>query len=275
MGTSLASMRRVSPEELLESPIGNWAATDTAVVWCHSPTLGGVVSWGRPNLEDTRATFHLVDLYRHPAVSPRFNIVTDGRALEGVDVEGIGFMIGWIRSRIDELRRRIVLQVGIIPDGTIGILLAGIMPLAGEGHPFRVFTNRRQALHVLAPTFGDVLEEELNAAVGQVRGLAPEVRRLRELLQDRDGDISQSDAARCMGSSTRSLQRALSMAGTSFREEQLKARFAVACDLLENSDLKVSSVAARLGISERALTQLFSARGALPPSEHRGRFRSS
>jgi AraC-like DNA-binding protein len=262
-------MEQVAPEQLLVSPIGKWATTHSSLVWCHSPALGGAVAWGRPTLEDAMATMRLLEVYLHPAIARRFAIAIDCHAVQAVDWTTVDFLIEWIRRHLPELRERVTLQVGIAPGGMTGVVLSSLLAVNGPSHPVRVCADWRAALFELAPSFGEALHGELRAALELARAVAPELRGVRELLQACDGRMSLHEAARRLGLSARSLQRALASAGASFRDEQLAARFSAARTLLAESELKVAAIAARLGISQRALAQLFTTRGAPPPRAYR------
>jgi AraC-like DNA-binding protein len=102
-----------------------------------------------------------------------------------------------------------------------------------------------------------------------------ELSELRELLRSRQGRVTIGEAARELAVSSRSLQRALASRGTTFRAEQLAARFRAACTLFQSTELKVASIAAHLGVSERALRELVHARAGVPPHEQRARLRAA
>ena len=86
-------------------------------------------------------------------------------------------------------------------------------------------------------------------------------------------DARIEDAAKELGVSERSLQRWLNQRGLSFHDEVVAARLAVACELLQTTDLKVAAIAARLGISERAVTMLFRSQTGLTPMAWRAQRR--
>jgi len=61
------------------------------------------------------------------------------------------------------------------------------------------------------------------------------------------GDASLPQAAKQLGISTRTLQRRLATAGTSFSELVAEVRLDTACHLLTQSDLSLATIARRLG----------------------------
>jgi len=92
---------------------------------------------------------------------------------------------------------------------------------------------------------------------------------LQTLLRACSGNVDISAAASQLAMATRSLQRHLSEAGTSFREVQAQARFRAVSEMLTQTDLKIAAVAAKLGISEGALNKLVQDFSGLSPAEFR------
>lgn len=110
-------------------------------------------------------------------------------------------------------------------------------------------------------------------AAPEASNVSPELQRVRAELRGQTEAIGLTEMSRRLGTSRRSLQRALMKAGACYRHEQLEARFAAACEMLVGSDLKVSAIAAKLGVTERSLTKLFRSRGEPPPMASRRRMR--
>jgi AraC-like DNA-binding protein len=123
---------------------------------------------------------------------------------------------------------------------------------------------------VVAGDNGATICEEVEQIVQRVRAIPHELQQLRILLSGRL-DLAIRPAARELLMSPRSLQRVLSRYGTSFHDEQSNARFAAAKILLAGSEVKVSSVASRVGWSERTLTVVFRAKTGLTPADWRKR----
>ncbi|MFO0613907.1 MAG: helix-turn-helix domain-containing protein [Polyangiaceae bacterium] len=245
----------LSLAEFLENPIGRWvAAAPTVIVWCASPELCGAVSWGRPTAEDAQAmldAFH----YRHPSMAERFDVVLDGSAIEVIDPDTLGVLIPWLRERREELVRRLRLQIGVVSDTFASATLTGILPLLGETHVFTLSRDRGEAITSLAKD-GGATAAALDAAVTRARGESHDLRRLRAILRREPIRGTIEDCARELAVSPRTLQRELQASGTSFRDELRDARLAVALPLLIHGDAKVAAVAARVGLSERALIDL-------------------
>lgn len=261
MGRDLSHARG---DDFVRAPVGRWATAGSTVVWCLSPSLSGACAWGRPSAADCRAALALFDILGDARLAPRFDCVLDGHGLDGLDEDALRVLAEWTRARQKELARRVRLQVGIPPAGA-----AAAIPWAtlGGAQTTRVEQEPRAA-YALVPE-GAPLADQLAAIVAGLRGVAPAVRALRELLRVRDGDITVEAAARALGTATRSLQRTLRENGTTFRGEQTAARFAIASELLLTTKHKVAEIAARVGLSESGLEALVRARSGMTPAELR------
>lgn len=267
-----------SEDAFIRAPVGRWCVAGTAVMWCLSPTLCGGAAWGRPTATDARAVLRLFDAF--DTLAPRFDVLLDGSAVEGLDPEAVGVLFEWASGRIDDLRRRVRRRIGVVPSGLDGLVLSGITPMLGAPHPDLIVTSPREGFRLLLDDVdergarasadrADALEQEVSAIVSRVRGTPALLLRLRRWLRERQGIGAVADAARELAVSPRSLQRALTGAGTSFRQETLDARFDAAARLLASTDDKVAAIAARLGVTDAALAQLMRARTGLTPAEFR------
>ncbi len=244
-----------SVSDFLRDPIGKWVlAAPTVLVFCAHPELCGAVVWGRPPVESAHAmleAFH----YRHPKMSERFDVVLDGSGIDVLDPDTLACVVGWLRERREELARRVRMQVGVVSDSFVSITLTGILPILGETHPFRLSRDRTEALMSLGEDNGPVAAT-LDEAVVAARGESYDLRRLRELLRADPARATIDGSARSLALSPRTLQRILENAGTSYREELRAARLAVALPMLIHGDAKIAVIAGRVGLSERALTEL-------------------
>jgi AraC-like DNA-binding protein len=267
--------RSPSLDAFLRDPIGRWfSSSERVLVFCAGPSLGGAVAWGRPTRDDTERLLRAFEGgFRHPKVAPTFDVVLDGRAIEGVDPDGLEALLGWLAAQQAELATRIGLQFGVIADTVVGVTLAGILPTLGDTHRFRVVRDPREAFRALSKD-GDALCDALERAVALVRSVPRELGELREKL--RAGGVARASLAslaRALGVSPRTLQRVLQETGTTFRDEVRDARFAVASALLVDGDEKIAGVARRVGLSETALTELVREKTGATPAELRRRSR--
>ena len=106
---------------------------------------------------------------------------------------------------------------------------------------------------------------------GSVNDIAGQVRRvLRTMVMS--SNCSLNEVAVQIGLHRRTLSRKLAIAGTSFREMRNDASQEVACQLLENTRMPVTDIAATLGYAEPAgFTRAFQRWSGLTPSQWRTR----
>ncbi len=256
----------------LRDPVGSWlVASPTAVVFCAASDLCGCTAWGRPSRADVERLLEVFGGFRHPKLAARFDVILDGRAIEGVDPDALQLLIAWLDERKTELAARVRVQYGVIADTLVGVTLAGILPVLGETHDYRVVRDPREAFRDLSPAW-EALADEVDAAVAQARGAPRELRELRDLLRARAAATIET-AARALGVSVRTLQRVLQEGGTTFRDEVRDARFGAARELLVHGDDKVAAIARRVGLSENALARLVREKTGVTPAELRKRHR--
>jgi AraC-like DNA-binding protein len=270
---SVSVERSISVRAFLRDPVGRWVvASPTMIVFCAAKDLCGCTAWGRPSREDTARLLEVFGGFRHPSIAPRFDVVLDGRAIEGIDPEALQALIAWLDACKSELAARVRVQYGVIADSLVGVTLAGILPVLGDTHAFRVVHDPKDAFRALSPA-GEAIAEEVYAAVGVARGTPRELRELRDLLHARAGGATIQSAARALRVSVRTLQRLLRERGTTFRDEVRDARFDAARELLVHGDAKVAAIAGRVGLSENALARLVRDKTGATPAELRKRHR--
>lgn len=253
-----------SIEAFVAAPIGRWVlAAPPVIVWCANPELCGAIAWGKPEPSDAEAMFAAYN-YRHPSMSERFDVVLDGSEIEVLDPDTLAVVFAWNRERREELVRRIRLQIGVVSESFASLTLTGVLPVLGETHAFTLSRDRSEAITSLAKD-GGRLAAEISDIVTTLRAESHALRRLRDLLRADPTRASITDCARDLALSARTLQRILQSSRTSFRQEVRDARLAVALPLLTHGSAKISAVAARVGLSERALTELVrETRGTTP-----------
>jgi AraC-like DNA-binding protein len=265
-------VRRVTTDAFLRAPLGTCALAGAGLVFCESKTLCGAIAWGTPQPADVRAIGRLFDLYQRPGfLEPKFDAVLDGAAITRVDADTIAAMVEWLGEHQPRLIERVRLQASVAPQGLSGYVMTGILPLLGTSHPFRMFPTLQDALTAVAGDRGAALANELTAIALEAQGLDPTLSKLRDLLRERRGDLDIHAAASLLAMSSRSLQRLLATSGTSFKDEQIEARLALASEMLVQTDAKVADIAERVHVSERTLNTVFRARHGCTPAEYRKR----
>ena len=264
-------MIQTSDETFLAAPAGRYCVLGTAVAWCASPSLGGLVLWARQSEAETRAILELVESCLR-SMDPSFAVILDTRGVDLVDPEPLQILFSWMVAHLGDLAQRVRLQACVIREGPIGLLLTGLMPVTGQVQPYRIFTDAAQAFTVVAGDAGAALCAEIEGIALRARDVPREVLLTREILAA-CLDTPFDEVSRRLGMAPRSLQRALARHGTSFHNEVVAQRLARAQALLRSGDLKLGEIGARIGVSERALGLLFQAKTGLAPAEWRKRNR--
>jgi AraC-like DNA-binding protein len=261
--------RAADVETFLAAPVGRYVHAGVNLAWCAAKDLAGSAVWGAPSANDVSTTVSLFQGFLGRESGAPLDIVLDARRVERVTPDALDRLMPWLVEQRDLLKRRVRLQIGIIPEGLLGVTLTGILPTLGEMHPFRVVKTTQDALTQLGRSDAQDLAREIDEVIAASRAVPAWLDRLRALLKEERGHLSLDEAAKRLALSTRTAQRLLQEQGTSFSDEAREARFVVAHDRLLTTDDKVVVVAAAVGLSEGALTQLIRERTGSTPSELR------
>jgi AraC-like DNA-binding protein len=243
--------------EFVRKPLGAAVLVETNFIWCASPTLAGTVGWGRPTGTQAERVMTVCDTLFHETLGPQLDIILDGSQLDEVKAAVAVAIFEWARRNFAALRTRIRRQFGVPPPGVGGILLSGMLPMLGDAYPFRIVPTPEAAFRLACDNDGDALREEVAEHVRGFNQVPPLVGELRTLLRGHGGKLTIDEAARRLGRSPRTLQRDLeAVGGTSFRDEQARARLAAIAELLAASDDKIATIAGRVGLSAGGLNRL-------------------
>jgi AraC-like DNA-binding protein len=231
------------------NPVGRYYAGRRHCVFAHSSTLLGFASWGRPDVEDVTELLRLCEIGLGPRAMP-YRWLVDVRGLELVVPATFALFLDYTHKNRDALGRNISRQAQLRPEGLVGAILSGFSHLARLPYPDRTFGDVEEALAWL-----EIEQEEgvtLLADLDGIRTGASEtnavVERIRREL-DAAGALTADRAARLLGMSTRSFQRALQQAGTTYRMELRSFRIRRAQQLLRDGHHSLSWIAGELGFS--------------------------
>lgn len=224
---------RGSPAELAAAEGEGWFAAPGIVLW-RVGGIDGASFAGRVSTAQVDAAFAVVRQYGRAASARPIDVVTDLSAMTSFE-DGVYLRLSThVAELVPPIAARVRRHVLVAPDGVIRATAAGFLHL-----------NVVYGWHIAA---------DLRAAVGAT--LAERIEPLVDAARDADlvtalraqvvADTLPA-AARALGVAPRSLQRALRRAGTSFRSIVEKGRIAAACRLLDETDLKVESIAFEVG----------------------------
>jgi len=264
-----------STQEFLADPIGRYRAGRRYCVYAHSATVLGFASWGRPDTDDVSDLLRLCQIGLEPGMVP-YRWLVDVRGLELIEPGTFGLFLEYTRKNRDVLGKNIARQAQLRPDGLVGAIISGFSHLARLPYPERVFGDVQEALTWLdlGGPEGIELVAELDAIRdGSLQSNAV-VGRLRQEL-DASGALPVEEAARGLGLSTRSLQRALRQVGTTYRMELKSFQIRRAQEHLRRGEQNLSWIAAAVGFSsaQHFATAYRRALG-VTPSEWRSRIRN-
>jgi AraC-like DNA-binding protein len=242
-------VRQASRDEFLASPVGRYCLGRRHCVFAYSETLLGFACWGRPDTEDVSELLSDCRVGLEPGRTP-YRWLVDLRGLELIVPATFKLFLDYTGDNRERLGQNIVRQAQLRPDGLVGAILSGFSQLASLAYPDRVFGDVEEALAWLEIEHQEGVEviAELEAIrSGSCESYAV-VGRLREEL-DSAGVLAIDRAARRLGLSTRSLQRALRLAGTTYRLELKSFRIRRAQELLRRGEQNLTWIAGEVGFS--------------------------
>ncbi|MGA7744326.1 MAG: AraC family transcriptional regulator [Polyangia bacterium] len=180
---------------------------------------------------------------------PRASLV-DARRVESVVPEAFDTLAAYVRSRADKLRYRVYAQALLRPDGLVGATVAGFYRLLGHCYRVEVFTDPYDALAWLGAADQSDVIREVDGLVDGVGEASFTIRAIRNHIRGNlRQHVSLGRVAASLGLSSRSLQRHLSEANSSFRAELAKTRVDIAKGLLLDAQYSIKQVALDVGCS--------------------------
>lgn len=246
-GASVPRVRAATIGELLAAPIGRWTHAPPMTAWIATPTLCGIRYSGFISSSDVPRLRELGGLPFHPALSRPYRAILDCGAVTGVDATAFAFLIEHSRemSTAESLFDRVAF---VRPTGMAAAIAVGVFHdhLASRV-PIRFVDTLQEAIeHVGAEEYRGEIEALVRETEDSTLIIA-----LRRLLLD-EPRRTLDEAARSLGVSTRTLQRACLASETTFRDEVATARFAFSEALLRATDDKIDAIARRAGYSSAA-----------------------
>lgn len=276
---ALPALKRSTLEELAADPVGRYVAGNCFAHFCAAPGLWGVVLWGRPDGAEAFALGRSLVLEVAPPAVSHVSIF-DASRLVGSDPEAFRAAERYVTSFGEALGAYIRRLALLRPPGINGAVVAGAFEVLPQPFPVLVSDDPAAAFDWLAddrdpgepwPDDGPAFLAELHA---EVSGTPAAVPRLRALL-DGDLELRVDDAARELGISTRTLQRQLGEADTTFTDELSAARIRAARRLLVETEASLTEIAMDVGCKTlQQFSALFRRHVGESPSAFRARRRA-
>ena len=242
-------VRPTTEHEYLHSPTGTYVTGRTWISFCPNDRLAGVVLWGRPDDEDVRSLLRTTPLQGPSPLAVRKARLVDVRDLDVPSPSVFAALQSYLmvhREVADAAVSRFALIRG---PGMVGALVIGFWQLLPMRFPLEVFTDPVAAFDWMDLRDELPVLEEVERLQAEALGGTQIVSDLRASLEVHLAGATLGTVARRLGLSTRSLQRRLREAGTSFQRELGSARVRAAQRMLADTHASVADVAWHVGYS--------------------------
>jgi AraC-like DNA-binding protein len=270
-------LRRATLEELAIDPAGKYVSGRCFAHFCAAPGLWGVVLWGRPDGVEAFALGRSLLLEIAPPAVPHVSIF-DASRLGGSDPDAFRAAERFVRELEGALGAFIRRLALLRPAGISGAVIAGAFDVLPKPFPVLASDDPDAAFEWLAeerdpggwwPDDGPAMLADLYA---EVVGTPAALPRLRDHLDANLAGAGLEDAARSLGVSTRTLQRQLGEADTTFTAELTAARIRAARRLLVETEASLTEIAMDVGCkSLQQFSALFRREVGESPSAFRAR----
>lgn len=253
-------------------PNGGFLAGDAWIYFCVDADLYGFALWGTPTAEDMAA---LVSLLTLELDRPPHKAIVDVRDLEAALAPSFEALAGYFFANADKLARCVTRSVIVKGKGMTAAIAAGFMETVPPTFHASLAGDLEEALRTLEREDAAILAGAIDAAKNEARSTPGFVRQLQSWLDAHlEGTID--EAAHALAMATRTLQRRLTEASTSFAEEGRLARVRAAKRLLVETDAPVTTIAIDVGCSSpQHLSTLFKQYVGQTPTEWRASARGS
>ncbi|MBA2543240.1 MAG: helix-turn-helix domain-containing protein [Deltaproteobacteria bacterium] len=258
-------------DDYLADPVGAWLGVPRGLVFCARPTLWGFALWGKPSEADVRRLVPLLARELAGDVADHASLI-DVRRLEAGDPRAFGVLASYLKTHWQTFRTRVTRVALVRPPGLLGATVAGFYQVAGAPYPVRVFDHLPAAAAWLRA--GSIVDT-LDHAISGASSISPIVVELRRWLDAHLEEASLAKAAKCLSRASRSLQRDLGSASSSFQRELDAARLRLAKRLLADTDSPITEIAYDVGCaSPQHFSTLFRRVEKVTPSVYRTRARA-
>jgi AraC-like DNA-binding protein len=264
-------VKRVTVGQLKRQPVGRFVGGRGWLHFCAHERLWGVVLFDRP---DREAAQHMVQSFAVElgASAIRHHTLVDARRLESVDTSAFTVLQAFAARHLAQ-SRRCVERVAIVRRLSVeGAIATGFYGALGPPFEIAVFDSTRAALLWLGQPDVSRLENEIARATDAVRETPPLLASLRSLLLDDLASPDRGRIAQRLGVSTRTLQRRLREARSSFAGELRSLRLEEAKRRVHDTDDPITVVALELGFgSSQHFSRLFRRATGQSPTDWRAR----
>lgn len=258
-------------DAFLAAPEGRFVCGPRWLVFC-GPKVSGMIVWEAPAPEDAAAVVRTL-----PAnlLGPPHGYFIDARRMsDAVDPASFTTVLEQAGPTLPQYAGHVARCAVVLPAGMAAAVVMGFFTLIGPPFEVRFFADPVSALDYLGQRDPQAFLAALDAMQERASGTPRLLFRLRALLDQDPSGPSVQEVAQRLGLSSRSLQRRLIEARTTFRAELLAARLRMAQRLLVESDHKITAIALEVGCgSSQHLSALFRRMTGETPSAWRASHR--
>lgn len=225
----------------------------------------GFAMWGVPSEAEVDRLMAVLDVEITDAVDPHVSLVDFSR-LQSIPVHGFGAIGRWLDTHHAVIGKYVKRQALVRPEGIAGSIVAGFYALREKHYPVEVFTHVEDAVEWLDRLDTIWLPAFLEDSCGELK----EVAAIRAAVAKNPLETTIESVAKDLLTTERTLQRKLSSAGTSFRDELTYARIERAKDLLLTTSDPIGTIALNVGFASQShFNKAFQQRTGLLPSDFR------
>ncbi len=257
-------------DDFVASPADRYIARRTFCFWQRGTDCKGLITWGTPDESDAREmtrAFEAGARLDEPHVS-----LVDMRDLGAVDVVAFEVIMNYMTERQLVFERTVRRQALVHGTGAVGAAVAGFYRVVQPSYAVESFSELDAAARWLVPERADEVLTTVRALREPFVHTPEIVVLLRASFESTRSLPSAAQAARALGMSLRTLQRALAQANTSFRAERQRFRLERAERLLSGSAASIKAVAHAVDTTPERLTALFRQVHGVTAEEWRARF---
>lgn len=230
-------------DDYCAAPQGAYLVLPCALVFCARPSLWGFSVWGRPTAAELQRIVPLLMLELAPTAAPHASLI-DAHRLESGDPRAFQVLAKHLHVNFGAFRTQVTRVALVRPPGVLGAMVAGFYEVQRAPYPVRVFDGLGVAAAWLR---AGAVARDLDAVIDAASALPGVLLALRDWLEDNLSQPVLARAARALSRSSRSLQRDLAIAGSTFQREVDAARIRVAMRMLIERDALLTEIAYDVG----------------------------
>jgi AraC-like DNA-binding protein len=236
-------VERVDLDNFVAAPVGHFHASGPLLLWAWSPELVGLSHFGRVTTADLPLLRAGAALPFHDSLARPYTAIVDSSRLLHIDPDVFSYLTEHLLA-VRAAGSTLVKRLRVVrPPGLTGAAAIGL------AHEYMNQVIETRFVASMDEALADIdAPPELRDELHQLHEAPSFVERVRTEL-DAEPNAPIASVAERVGASVRTLQRALAIAGTTYRLEAARARLEHARRLLETSTDSIDDIARAAGYS--------------------------